>query len=251
MAAVQSVDRAVSILERLALGPAGVTDLAGSVDLPKSTVVRLLATLELRGLVERVPTDARYRLGPGLSALAAGVSFTQRLAALARPHLVALTTTLGEACGLSVADGYLVRYIDQIDSEQHVQVRDWTGERIPMHAVPSGQVLLAFFPAEDVDGYLARPLTGFTSKTITQTTAFRRRLAEIRRSGYAWVYEEFVDGINSVAAPIRDRRGVVVGAVHAHGPAYRFPAKDSAKAIAGKVVETANSVSAHLSTRSA
>ncbi len=248
---VQSIERAVSILERLALGPAGVTDLASSVDLPKSTVVRLLATLETRELVERIPNDTRYRLGPGLTALAAGVSFTQKLTALARPHLIALTASLEEASGLSVADGYLVHYVVQVDSDQHVQIRDWTGERIAMHAVSSGQVLLAFSDPEDIAGYLSHPLGTYTPATITQPAALRRRLADVRRRGFAWVFEEFAEGLNSVAAPIRDARGVVVGAIHTHGPGYRFPGERDQAAIAARVVEAADSVSAHLARRTA
>jgi DNA-binding IclR family transcriptional regulator len=143
----------------------------------------------------------------------------------------------GEAAGLSIADGFDMLYLDQVDADNQVQVRDWTGERLPAHTVSSGQVLLAF-GAIDAERYLDQPLERTASGTLTDADAIRARFAEIVAHGYAWAFEEFLDGLNSVAAPIRDRRGRVVGAIHAHGPAYRFPGDADAHAV-GRLVATA------------
>ena len=76
--------------------------------------------------------------------------------------------------------------------------------------------------------------------------AIRKRLRDVAATGYSWVFEEYLDGINSLAAPVRDQSGLVVAAVHAHGPAYRFPGRKDADALAQKVVDAARRVSASL-----
>ena len=144
MSSVQSIRRAFAVLGALGDGPLGVTDVADRAGLPKSTAARLLATLSQEGAVEQLPGDSAYRLGPRLVALAGGLSFNRSLAAVARPILVELAAASGEAAGLGVPDGDAVHYIDQVDTPNPVVVRDWTGARAPLHAVSSGQVLLAF-----------------------------------------------------------------------------------------------------------
>ena len=158
MSRVQSIERAFAVLGALADGPIGVTEVADRADLPKSTAARLLASLAREGVVEQVPGDTRYRLGPRLVTLAARIRPARSLAALARPSLEALAGSAGEAAGLSVRDGDQVHYIDQVGSPNPVSVRDWTGSRIPLHAVSSGQVLLAFSPPTFVQRYLGRPM---------------------------------------------------------------------------------------------
>ena len=239
MSRVQSIERAFAVLAALADGPIGVTDVAERTGLPKSTAARLLASLAREGVVEQVPGDTRYRLGGRLAMLAAGLLPTRSLGRLARPSLVELSAKVGEAAGLSVPEGDLVHYIDQVDTPNPVSVRDWTGSRLPMHAVSSGQVLLAFRPVAALEKYLERPLERFTERTLVDPETLRARLQDVRRDGYAWVREEFDRGINSVAAPIADVSGEVVAAVHLHGPSYRFPAAGSEAAIAERVVTTA------------
>jgi len=218
---VKSIERAFSVLATLADGPLGVTEVAERARLPKSTAARMLASLAREGAVEQVVGDTTYRLGPRLLTLASGLSAKRSLVAVAHPFLIELAESTGEAAGLSVPDGRAVHYIDQVDSPNPVQVRDWTGTRIPMHAVSSGLVVLASLPR--LDNYLAKRLEPFTDRTVVTPDALRERVADVRRDGYAWVREEFAPGINSVAAPIADASGEVVAAVHVHGPSYRFP----------------------------
>ena len=223
MSRVQSIERAFAVLGALADGPIGVTEVADRADLPKSTAARLLASLAREGVVEQVPGDTRYRLGPRLVTLAARIRPGRSLAALARPSLEALADTVGEAAGLSIADGDLVHYIEQVSSPNPVSVRDWTGSRIPLHAVSSGQVLLAYAPTTFVQRYLGRPMERFTPRTLVTADELLERMRAIRRDGYTWALEEFDEGISSVAAPVADASGEVVAAVHLHGPSYRFP----------------------------
>jgi DNA-binding IclR family transcriptional regulator len=242
---VQSLARAFAILDAVAERPAGVTALAERLDLPKSTVARLLGSLETLGAVERV-AGRRWRVGPGLTALTDAVAPARSLAVLARPELAALVGSVGEDAGLALPDGNDVLYTDQVECDHPVQVRDWTGTRAPMHAVPSGLVLLADWPENALGGYVARGLAALTPRTIVDPMQLRGRLEDVRRDGYAWGHEEFVVGINSVAAAVRDARGHAVAAIHAHGPSYRFPAHGQAERIAEAVVAAARAVSRQL-----
>ena len=110
----------------------------------------------------------------------------------------------------------------------------------------SGQVLLAFRMPAAVERYLARPLEGFTSRTLTDADAVRERLRDVRRDGYVWAIEEFDAGISSVAAPIADASGEVIAAVHVHGPSYRFPPGGQEGALAQLVVAAAARIAAGL-----
>jgi DNA-binding IclR family transcriptional regulator len=245
---VQSIERAFAVLSALADGPIGVTDVADRASLPKSTAARLLGSLAQEGVVEQVPGDTRYRLGPRIVTLAAGVRPTRSLVALARPHLTELAANAGEVAGLSIPDGLLVHYVDQVDSPHPVGVRDWTGTRIPMHAVSSGLVLLAHFLPLEIERFLAEPLERFTERTVTDPTTVRERIRQAQVDGFAWTRDEYAEGITSVAAAVADDDGEVVGAIHVHGPSYRFPppAAGADAALASRVVATAARVTASL-----
>ena len=246
MSRVQSIERAFAVLSALADGPIGVTEVAERVALPKSTAARMLASLTREGVVEQVPGDTRYRLGGRIVSLAAGVLPARSLVAIARPILVELASSAGEAAGLSVPDGASAHYIDQVETTHQVQIRDWTGSRLPLHAVSSGQVFLAHMSSVAVERYLAMPRVAFTARTITDSAALRERLRTVQLEGRAWAREEFSEGLNSVAAPVAGEDGEIVAAVHLHGPSYRFPAAGSEERVAGLVVSAAREVSARL-----
>jgi DNA-binding IclR family transcriptional regulator len=239
---VQSLERAFAILDEVSRRPAGVTDIADRVRLPKSTVARLLATLEDVEAVERFD-GARWRIGPGVTALTAAVSPERTLISVAQPVLTDLVGELGEDAGLGLPDGNEVLYVAQAESDNPVQVRDWTGTRAPMHAVPSGLVLLAEWPDDALDAYLGGELVALTRRTVTDPERLRKRLIEVREAGFAWGLGEFAEGIDSVAAPVRDARKNAIAAIHVHGPAYRFPRVGTETGVASAVVEAAARVS--------
>ena len=243
---VQSIERAFAVLSALADGPLGVTDIADQVELPKSTVARLLASLQREGAVEQEPGGTRYRVGSRIVTLAATVLPTRSMVVLARPELEALATTAGEAAGLAVPEGFRVHYVDQVDTPNPVSVRDWTGSRVPMHAVPSGLVILAHVAPASLARFLGRPLETFTPATVTDPAVLRERLRQVLHDGYAWVYGEFSVGINSVAAGVANEDGEVVAAVHLHGPSYRFPPPGADERIGAQVVAAAARISARL-----
>jgi DNA-binding IclR family transcriptional regulator len=239
------VQRAFAVLGVVARGPTGVTEIATETHLAKSTVARLLDTLEHEGAVTRDP-DARYRLGPGIRELAASTSGLHDLRAQARPELERLAASVGEAAGLSVAEGAVVRYVDQVSPHHEVQVRDWTGTSAPMYAVSSGHVFLAASSSAALRALLPARLEALTPRTVTRRSELERRLAGVRSAGHAWVRDEFAEGISSVAAPVVHGDGTVVAAVHVHGPTYRFPRRGTDAAIAADVMAAARRVSEKL-----
>jgi DNA-binding IclR family transcriptional regulator len=243
---VQSITRAFAVLSALADGPIGVTEVAQRVGLPKSTAARLLTALWHEGAVEQEPGGTRYRLGPRIADFATRHVPTRDLVAVARAPLAELATAVGEVAGISVPDGRVVHYVDQVGTAHQVQVRDWTGSRVPMHAVPSGQVMLAALPPEALDRFLAAPLEAYTPATIVEPGALRERLAAIRLDGHAWVRDEFAEGIASIAAPITGANGDVVGAVHVHGPSFRFPARGTRQRVTERVLRTAAQIGSSL-----
>jgi IclR family transcriptional regulator, acetate operon repressor len=230
MARVQSIERAFDVLGALGDGPLGVTGIADRVGLPKSTVARLLDELVAQGAVEQVQDGTDYRIGDRLVTLAAGRQPTRSLIALARPHLASLASATGEATGLSIPDGNQVHYVDQEDSPHPVSIRDWTGTRFPMHAVSAGIVILAHRRPDEVERYLAGPLERLTDATIVEPAALRERVARARVDGFSWTSGEVAEGITSVAAAVADESGEVIGAIHVHGPSYRFPDPEDASA---------------------
>jgi DNA-binding IclR family transcriptional regulator len=245
---VQSIRRAFAVLRSLANGPLGVSEVGVASHIPKSTAARLLSALAAEGAVEQVPGERRYRLGPDLLSIASGLGETWDIVAIARPTLVELAAELGEAAGVSIRDGWTVQYVDQVEppNPNPVQIRDWTGTRIPLHAVSSGQVFLAQLPGPVFARYLAEPLEAFTPRTLTAAAPLMERLRDVRRDGHAWVRDEYAIGISSVAAPIADARAEVVAAVHVHGPSYRFPVAGDEDRIAGAVRAAAARIGARL-----
>lgn len=243
MAGVQSIERAFALLRALAVGPTGVTDLAGRVNLPKSTVSRLLSALEAEGVVAQDHSGGAYRLGDGLADLTAGQSADAHLATAARPHLLDLAELTNETAGVATLDGLEVYYLDHVEAEHDVQVRDWTGERAPLHAVPSGLVILAASSPAFVDAVLGAPRAQIVPNTVVADETIRDRLRTITGTGYAWVHEEFAVGINSVAAPILDPDGLTRSALHVHGPSFRFPGERDPDRLGELVADTAQRLS--------
>src|SRR3954447_4445683 len=117
MSGVQSVERAFAVLRCLSGGPAGVTDVADRVSLPKSTVSRMLSTLEDLGMVEQVEPGGSYRVGSGMIEIAAAVLPGCCLIAAGRPQRHVLVKATGDAAGLSIADGFEVLCLDQVDAD--------------------------------------------------------------------------------------------------------------------------------------
>jgi DNA-binding IclR family transcriptional regulator len=220
---VHSVDRAISILQVLARhGAAGVTEIAGELDVHKSTVSRLLGTLESRGLVEQSSSRGRYRLGYGVVQLAAGATKKHDLSVISRPICHDLADTVGETVNVAVRDDRAVVSIDQVIGSSTVTTVNWVGQRTPMHATAGGKVFLAHMPPDELKASLAGGLEHYTDRTIVDAKTLVRQLETVRIQGYAEMLEEHEVGLAGVAAPIRALDGQVIAALTISGPNFRI-----------------------------
>jgi DNA-binding IclR family transcriptional regulator len=220
---IQSVRRAALLLRAFGTGvpELGVSELGRRLNLHKSTVSRLLATLESEGLLERAPGTEKYRLGPEIARLAGHAVHFGDVREVARPFLVELAQVTRETANLAVLDGDEVNNVDQVSGPHLVRVGNWVGRRTPLHCVANGKALLAFLPKGELERLTAGPLAVFTPHTVTRPSALRASLAQVRQQGYATALGEIEEGLNAVAAPIWDADGAVSAAISVSGPAYR------------------------------
>jgi len=243
---VQTVERTFAVLRALAAanGSAGVSHVARETGLAKSTVSRLLTSLEEIGVLERLDVAGNYAIGPGLAALTGGVTPAGSLREVTRPHLRDLVDEVGESAGLTVADGNTALYIDHVGADGAIQTRDWTGMRFPYHTVAGGHAMMMTWSDGEVEQYAARGLNAFTAATVTTCKELLSRVRRARRLGFAWTLQDFDDEINGVAAPIRDGGGRAMGAITVYGPSFRFPPSGADAVIGERVVEAAEMVEA-------
>jgi DNA-binding IclR family transcriptional regulator len=223
-AGVQSVDRAISVLEILArAGDARVTDVAAELGVHKSTAFRLLTALEDRGLVEQDRDRGKYRLGFGILRLAGAVSGRMDIHRYGRPVCERLARDLGETVNIAVVHAHYAVNVDQVQGPAAISAYNWVGQLTPLHATSSGKVLLANLDRAHREKLLADAgLPRFTRATITSPTRLEKELTAARERGYAMTVEEYEKGLNALAAPVRGPYGRVVAAVSASGPAYRL-----------------------------
>jgi DNA-binding IclR family transcriptional regulator len=240
---VQSVDRALQVLEILARrGEAGAIDLAADIGVHKSTAFRLLGALEERELVEQTQERGKYRLGFGILRLANAISGRLDVTQQGREICERLATQVGETVNIAVLRSHYAVNVDQARGPSAVGTHNWVGELTPLHATSSGKILLAFAPPSIRRELLeTATLTRFTSRTITATEEFEQQLRDIARDGYVVSIEEFEEGLNAVAAPIRDHSGTVIAALSVSGPVYRL-SEQRAYEIAAEVVAAAADV---------
>lgn len=235
---VQSVDRALSILEILARRrAAGVTEIGRELGVHKSTAFRLLAALENRGFVEQAQDRGTYRLGLGIVRLAGSVAAQLDVSREGRAACDQLAAELGETVNIAILDSDRAVNVSQSRGAAAVSSHDWIGKQTPLHATSSGKVLLAFAPPAVLPG-LAR----FTAATITDPVELTAELTRIRAAGWACTAEEYEVGLNAVAAPIRGADGSVVAALSVSGPAYRLD-RAAFPEIAKRVIQAADEVS--------
>lgn len=220
---VQSLERALGLLQVLgsAERPTGVTELARGRRLAKSTVHRLLSTLERTGFVARTE-DARYRLGLKLWEMGCAAVRSLTVREVARPVMEELVRRTGETVHLSVWDNGEVVYIDKVDGTNPIRLHSSIGGRAPGHATASGLALLAFQDAAIQAEVWRHGLRRYTHRTITEPGRFRRKLEAVRRQGFAFSADAWHRGSSGVAAPIRGHDGKVVAALSVAGPGERI-----------------------------
>lgn len=221
---VQSVDRAITVLEILAReGSAGVSEVAAEIGVHKSTAFRLLAALEERDLVEQNVDRGKYQLAFGILRLASSIPARIDLVRQSQPLLDDLAAAIDETINIAVVREHYAVNVQQAMSTAAVASQNWVGQLTALHATASGKVLLAHMPEERLEAILAKAgLPKLTPHTITSRKVLMAQLEEVRTSGFATTHEELEAGLNASAVPIRDHTGTVIAALSASGPAFRF-----------------------------
>jgi DNA-binding IclR family transcriptional regulator len=223
---VQVVARAAAILRQLGQAPRGrsLAEIAAGVDLPRSTVHRLVKALEHEGFVVPASAAGGFRLGPGVLQLAN--ASRELLVANVHPQLVALSSELGETVDLAVLSGDRVTFIDQVARPQRLQAVSAVGVSFPLHSTANGKALLAELDDDEIRKLLPTRLPRLTPNTITSFEALLAELADVRASGLAWDREENDLGICAVGVAIANPFGVLT-AVTVPVPAGRFAGSEA------------------------
>ena len=222
---VQSLDRAIFILEIVASADGiGLSELARRADLPNSTVHRLLATLQRRGLVDHDPASGMWTVGVGLFRIGSAYLRIRKLPDLGRPVLRELLQETGETVNLSMLDHRELVCVGQAESHAAVRAFFRLGRRLPIHASAAGKAILAASnPALRRERVSSLELERFTPQTRVSRRSLDAELAETERRGFAVDDEEHTIGMRCVAAAISDEWGDPIGAVSVSAPSVRMP----------------------------
>ncbi|GAA3811757.1 allantoin degradation transcriptional regulator AllR [Sphaerisporangium flaviroseum] len=230
MSTVQSVDRALDVLEALADqgGEAGLSEIAARTGLPYGTIHRLLRSLLARGYV-RQESDRRYALGSALVRL--GGAAERMVGVWAQPYLEKMVALSGETANLAVLEGDFVVYVAQAASPRRLRMFAEVGRRVLPHSTAVGKVLLA--ERADAAAILARTgLPRRSERTITSAEAMLAELERVRAQGYAMDFGEEEAGVSCLAVPVRDG-GRVIASMSISGPEDRIEALDRDALAAG------------------
>jgi DNA-binding IclR family transcriptional regulator len=211
------IDRMMDVLAQLEVRENGATirDLVAQLKLPRTTIYRILNSLQLHDMVRRDEAGA-YHLGRRLLGLASHVAASASpldLIAFSTPILERVSTEIGEGCKLSVIDSEGVLVLAAAQGRRPYALSVAPGQRLPVHAGAASKLLLAYEPEAEIDRWLARPLVAFTSRTITDPKRLRTELARTRRLGWAHDKGENAPSILAYAAPVFDKTGKLVAAI--------------------------------------
>lgn len=222
---VQSLDRAISLLEVLAQAD-GMTlsELARRAELPTSTVHRLLATLDRRGLVGNDPATGQWMVGLGLFRIGSTYLRIRKLPEIARALLRELSASVDETVNLSLIDGPRLICVAQVESHAAVRAFFRIGGDLPIHASGGGKAILSTMTPEARRAWLGEDqLKRFTEHTHVSRRALQADLAEIAERGYSIDDEEHTPGMRCVAAAVLDEWREPVGAISISAPTVRMP----------------------------
>jgi DNA-binding IclR family transcriptional regulator len=222
---VKTIDRLVRVLE--CFKPErpvwSLAELATELDLPKSTLHRFLVGLEAHSILRRDADDKKWRLGHRLFIWGSRAAESTGLRQIARPIMHRLVGDTGETAILTVYHNHEVICTDKVETSHHVRLNLEVGARRACHAGASSKILMAYLPQEEIEAIIQKKgLPKLCKNTITDPEKLRAELARIRERGYAQSLEETDLGAWGVAAPIRDWKGQVVGAIGVAGPTLRY-----------------------------
>jgi DNA-binding IclR family transcriptional regulator len=231
---LDSVDLILRLLELLAgaSGPRGVTDIAGELAISKARAHRHLRALVNRGYAVQDGRSEGYEVGVKVLSLGEKVRERFDVIGAIRPVMAPLRA----ASGLAVTASALVReeviVLEMLQGESVIEFGVRPGSRLDLHASAHGLVTLAFGPPDLMAHVLAAPLRRWTDRTLTDPDAVKSAVARARRRGWATAANAVQVGVNALAAPVRDHRGVCRGAVAIVGATQFIAAEPAAAQIA-------------------
>lgn len=250
---IPAIDRMMEVLGWLERSPADCTisDIASGLGLPRTSVYRILNSLEMHGMVRR-GGDGQYRLGQRILALANRVrdaAASVDISAIAGTHLSRIAAETGYSVKLSTldADGVLVVAVAQGKREYALSVTP--GQKLPVHAGAAAKLLLAHASEADREMWLARPLKAFTRYSLIKPARLRSELQKILRTGWAFDRGESTLGICAFAAPVYDGKGRLVAALSI--PFVSATGSEEIEQLRLAVVEGARALSAAIATSGA
>ena len=240
---IRAVERALAVLSCFnnQTPELTLTQISEKIGINKSTVHRLLATLERSQFLERDLLTGVYRPGIRLLQLAHLALEHNDLRRLASPFLKHLCDLYRENVNLAILDGTEVVYTDVIEGAQRVKLAAVTGQKLPAFGTASGKAILAFLPEEILEQMLDRGVPQYTQRTLTSSAIFLDDMQRTRERGYAISEQEFEDGINAIAAPIFNSKHQPIASISVAGPAYRL-SRERMIEISPSVIDTANKI---------
>lgn len=209
----QSLSRALTILGQLGDGSRSLDQLATALDVHKTTVLRLLRTMEAERFV-RHDADHRYLLGSRLFELANNSLEQRDVRTVARPHLAELNATTGQTIHLAAYEAGEAVYIDKFDATQSVRMYSRVGRPAPLHCTAVGKILVSARPRAEREQIAHRiAYTPFTERTINSPERYLDELDLVLEQGYAEDHEEHESFVNCVGVAVRNGTGDVVAAL--------------------------------------
>lgn len=217
---VQSLDRTLDIIELLCTEKEGlgVTEIGLRLGLHKSTVHRLINTLEKRGYIEKASRTNIYKLG--LKFIEVGSLFLNKLELKteAFPYLRKLAQRTGQTVHLAILSDREAIYIDKVDVLNSIRMYSQIGRRVPLHCTAIGKILISGMEGQELYEFIGRiKLSRSTSRSILNREDLLKELAVIRQRGWALDNEEHEEGIRCIAAPVLDYTGKIIAAVSISG----------------------------------
>lgn len=221
---VRSVERAIAILRCFSFDEElRLSQICERVELPKSTVHRLIASLEQAHFIEQDPETGKYCLGFEVIRLGKLARFNKALCRMVHPELAILAAKTGQTSNLYIAHGYDRLCIDQVEGSEYVRRYSFMGALHPMHCGASGRVLLAYSIPEFQKEYLAcANLKKVTPKTETDPQKLSALWEKTRQDGYAFSMGERDSLSGSIAVPLFDTNDMLIAAITVSGPLTLF-----------------------------
>jgi len=222
----QSVEKGFQILEKMAhnKGAMRLKEIAESVDMHPTTVLRFLNTLVQMRYVAHDKESSRYFLTLKLSQLGDLVSSQFSIRQVVHPYLVELTQETRESACLAIESDQMVVYIDAAEGQDSIlRTLQRIGKQAPLHSTGVGKNLLLNYSSLQLKELVQQKgLAPLTPKTITDLASLEENLIQVRKLGYALDDEECELGVRCVAAPLVDHNGKVIASISISGPAARL-----------------------------